>query len=116
MEPDVLRIEVLHDIEQIPHDGAHGAGTRTRVVHEGRAVLLIQLDELLDLELDRIELRQNRFGEIVVVGADPVVSDAELPAFPPRTCFTRNPCFCIVFTNGGNSCASFAGSMWPGYA
>ena len=33
-------------------------------------MLLIELHELLDFQLDRIELRQDRLGEVVVVGAD----------------------------------------------
>ena len=78
MKADVLRIEVLHHVEQIPHGGTDRPGARAGVIHQRRAVLLVQLHEPLDLQLDGIELRHDRFRQIVVVRTEPIVSGAEL--------------------------------------
>ena len=63
-------------VEQVPHDRADRVRAGARVVHQRRAVLLIELHEPFDLLLDRVELRQDRLGQIVVVGAEPVVRRA----------------------------------------
>jgi len=78
VEADVLRIEVLHHVQQIPHHGSDGVCTGARVIQQRRAMLLIELHERVDLPLDAIELRHDRFAQVVIVGAEPVMRDAQL--------------------------------------
>ena len=78
VEADVLRIERLHDRQEIEDDAADRRGARRRVVDQLDAMLLVQPDELVEADLDRIDLRRQRLREIVGVAAERVVGDAVL--------------------------------------
>ena len=56
VQTDKLRIEILDRQPQIPHSAADVSIRRMRVVHGGRAVLLVQADETGDARLESFDL------------------------------------------------------------
>ena len=56
VQTDKLRIEIFNGQPQIPHSAADVSIRRMRVVHGGRAVLLVQSDKAGDARLETFDL------------------------------------------------------------
>src|SRR5690606_26648659 len=63
---------------QVPDHAADRGRARAGMVLNSGAIPLVERHKLLHLALDRVELRHDRLAEVVAIGAQPVVRDAEV--------------------------------------
>ena len=98
VQSDQLAVELLQDQPQIPDAAANIPGTRVRVIHGGRAVLLIERGQTADARLQGLQLRLELLRIVIAKTRRAEIPDAEaLHRAEDRLCSRR-----LRVHDGGN--------------